>query len=200
MTDNKIWGFYDDENDDTQDFIMNYEKRILPDNLADCKYGIVESSIENRNKDIRKIRKEIGYDKTMFIIQKPNSDRVRIQYETDNITGCRDEKTEFLIKNVDNLVDYIKKTKPDDNIISGFGVYIARNWKTTSQFPRKFGTKGRGFKFPKALPEYFPKELAVMAYDASKRQLENINNETKQWANIAQRKDALRKQMRLFNI
>lgn len=52
------WGFYDDENNLTLEYITEIEKHILPDDLKKCKPEKQETTEDKLEKDIEELRKK----------------------------------------------------------------------------------------------------------------------------------------------
>lgn len=195
-----VWGFYDDENDATLQYIGEIESQILPDNLKFCKQEEILSSEKTVDIDVKNLRLKIGYDK-LINVSKQNG-VVKILYDTYETIECKHKRLQYIMDNQDKIVSKIKKSIQDglaEYIISGVAVFLARGWQLTPIISKKINKRDRGIKFPTHLDKTFPVELKVLAYHASLLQLKEFDNH-ENWSNTKMRKDALEDQIKLFQI
>lgn len=196
----KSWGFYDDENDGTLNYIADIERELLPSKLSKNRLKRLESSVESADRDVERLRDKLGADKMINVVT--DKGRVFIEHDTDKSIKYNKERYDYIMSHKDDIVDKIKRDllKDDglaDYIISGVGVFLARGWSVTSMMPKKLGTHDRGFSLPKTLPDDFPKSLKKIAYHASVDQLKEFDNH-EMWTNTKLRKKALKHQIELF--
>lgn len=188
----ETWGFFDDENTATLEYVKELESHILPK-----KYNIVfpkiESSIEDVNENMDKLRKQIGNDKMINVVTLPKTggSRVVLEYETDDIIKINEKRKKYIMKNMDKVMDKMKNDILEkglsEYIMSGVGMFLARDWKATPFLAKKHGTVDRGFGLNSKLPESFPQGLKKIAYHASLNQLKDFDNH-EEWTNPSLRK------------
>jgi hypothetical protein len=196
----KSWGFYDDENDGTLNYISDIEKELLPTKLTKNRLKRLESSIETVDEDVEKLREKLGSDKMINVIK--DKGKVFIEHDTDKSIKYNKRRYEYIMSHKNDIVKKIKRDLSKeaglaDYVISGVGVFLARGWTVTSMVPEKFGTHDRGFSLPKALPSDFPESLKKIAYHASVNQLNEFDNH-EEWTDSKLRKKALKYQIELF--
>lgn len=195
----EAWGYYDDENDITINYIFDIEMAILPNELKNCDLLKMNSSVDTVSDDVTNLRKKIGHDKMINVIY--NKKNVLIEYDDDDIILCNKKRRDYILSHqqsiVDKLVDDITNLELSDYIIAGVALFLARSWIVTPIYPNKLNTHNRGFILPSHLSSDFPQSLKKIAYHASLNQLNEFDNHER-WSNTKLRKQALLDQINLF--
>lgn len=199
------YGYFDDENDYTIEYITEIEQDILnkySKKDKDCDLDTVKTNKDSYIKDIEKLKEEINKDKTIVVSYE--KDNITIKHENDKYKHNIIKRHECIVKHKNKIVEYIKhdiqtsENSLSDYIIAGVALYLARGCKFTNMFPNKIGTVDRGYDLP-IVPKDFDIKLKKMAYYASIFQLEELDKNQEAWDDIKLRKLALLYQIKIFS-
>ncbi len=160
------WGFLSDENDLTQDYVMDIQKAVLPKELKSCyKHDINESYDcklpEEKVKALKaKLQKQIGKDLGMMewhdLTSKP--EKCNISATTPKTVQCVKDKRHYMADHPEQVLTALKKLKINkehkDDVVAGIALFLARAWHTTPIMPDKWGTVKRGYELPTLPPNH----------------------------------------------
>jgi hypothetical protein len=163
------WGEYDDENDRTQDVIGDLKNKVLPKTIRDLPKYIEGPCVKHTAKTCVKLRGWCGV------------------HDTDETLRNRQKAIDWMNNNKKKIQTELNKmTDLLDSDIAGVAVAMAKGFNPMSTMPRK-------------LPDDFPKQLRKKAYEASLRQLIQMQDGNDHgWFNPESRIKALKEQVRLF--
>lgn len=206
------WWYYSDNNDNTQDYALEVEKKVLPKRLREeaCPtYTCKDTSKPSKptKKQLEKYSTKLtdywsefsesdeykkAKEETEKLLQKGR--KTMRCWSTEENDACTQKQLDYIQNNmmkVSNEIFRMRRTKKiSDKTFVGLALKLARGWESAG-----FGRD----VFPKRLPKGYPCELANEAYDVAVRLLEELKGNKEGWKDPSERKAAIENEIVLFS-